>query len=173
MITPCRQLLVRRLGFLRHGFSDAYLHMEAEPSSPTAGSSTQTPTRVSLIRSMLSMFSFEGSIPRFRSRPSRKDTSEGLIAPRSPNILRTHPTQNNVTLSSSLRPMAYPPPPRSPGPRVQELEVPNQPTNNPNFSLQDIPPRRRPQPVRQSTGESTGLGISGLRRTASFMAEDN
>ncbi|KDR83908.1 hypothetical protein GALMADRAFT_86590 [Galerina marginata CBS 339.88] len=141
----------------------------AEPNSPTVSVHTGEP-RVSLIRSMFSVFSFEGSIPRIRTRPSRKNTSEGIIAPRSPNPPRTPQPQGPLPGSPALRPVAYPPPPRSPGPRIQELEVSSSPSNNPNFSL-DTPPRRRTQPARQGTGDSVGLGLSGLRRTSSFMSE--
>ncbi|KAF9568950.1 DUF396-domain-containing protein, partial [Agrocybe pediades] len=108
----------------------------AEPTSPNSTSSVQTgPVRTSLIRSIL------------RPRPSRKDTTEGLIAPRSPNPTRTSSLPHGHSpRSPMLRPAAYPPPPRSPGPRVQELEVSDQPPlTNSNFSL-DSPPRRRQQP---------------------------
>ncbi|PPQ65580.1 hypothetical protein CVT26_000529 [Gymnopilus dilepis] len=127
--------------------------------------------RTSLIRSIFSVFSFDGSIPRLR--PSRKNTSEGIIAPRSPNPPRTPIPSGTLSLpgSPSLRPVAYPPPPRSPGPRAQELEIPAVPSSPANFSL-DRPPRK--EPVRQRTGELKGLGVSGLRRTASYRgAEDS
>jgi len=149
-------------------------HSSTEPTSPNSTNSIQTgPSRTSLIRSMFSFISFEGSIPRLRPRPSRKDTSEGLIAPRSPNLSRTPLSQGHGPSSPMIRPAAYPPPPRSPGPRVQELEISSIPAStNPNFSL-DSPPRRRQQVMRQATSEYLDPGASGMRRTTSFKSDDN
>ncbi|KAF8969492.1 transmembrane adaptor Erv26-domain-containing protein [Flammula alnicola] len=156
--------------FLSLSANDNALPMTAaEPLSPTAASSTQTSqSRVSLIRSMFSFLSFDNNIPRLRSRPSRKDTSEGIIAPRSPALPRAPLPQVHASIPSSpsLRPSAYPPPPRSPGPRTQEFDLASGNGNSSNFKL-DTPPRR----TRQVTGDGLGLGIS-LRRTASYMADD-
>jgi hypothetical protein len=151
-----------------------YIHVQAEPSSPTGSSSMQTAqSRVSLIRTIFNYFSFESTIPRIRPRPFRKDTSEGLIAPRSPNIPRSPLPQIHRPASPALRTASYAPPPRSPGPRVQELlraqelEV-NPSANNSNFRLGTVP---RGMPVRQASKDALGLGIN-LRRTASVAADD-
>jgi len=156
--------------FLSLSANDNALPMTAaEPSSPTGPSSMQTAqSRVSLIRTIFSYFSFEGSIPRIRSRPSRKDTSEGLIAPRSPLPPQVH----RPASPALIRTAPYPPPPRSPGPRVQglkaqELEV-NSPASNSNFRLGGVP---KGMPIRQASGDSLGLGMN-LRRTTSVAADD-
>ena len=145
------------------------IFIQAESSSPTGSSSMQTAqSRVSLIRTIFNYFSFESAIPRIRLR---KDTSEGLIAPRSPNIPRS-PLPHRPA-SPALRTASYAPPPRSPGPRVQELlraqelEV-NASAGNSNFRLGTVP---RGMPVRQASRDALGLGIN-LRRTASFAADE-
>lgn len=143
----------------------------ADPGSPTAASAIQTGhVRVSLLRSLFTFVSLDGTYSKLRPRPSRKDTSEGIIAPRSPNIPRSPLPQRSGTLPSSplLRPTVYPPPPRSPGPRVQELDLASSTPNTRDFRL-DTPSGRLS--ARRSTGESQGLGIS-LRRTASYMGDD-
>lgn len=144
------------------------IFIQADPSSPTGASPVQTAqSRVSLIRTIFNYVSFEGTIPRIRSRPSRKDGSEGLLAPHSPL------PQVHRSASPALRTVSYAPPPRSPGPRVQEilrgqeLEVNPSPSNS-NFRLGNVP---RGMPVRQASRDALGLGIN-LRRTASFAADD-
>ena len=142
-----------------------FMFLVVEPVSPTTTSALQTGhVRVSLMRSIFSFLALDSGFPKtLRPRPSRKDTSEGLIAPRSPNINRS---QMNAPIPSSpsLRPSVYPPPPRSPGPRFQELDLAS--TNNASSFQLDTPPRR--VPARQ---DSLGLGIN-LRRTSSHMADD-
>jgi hypothetical protein len=142
-----------------------------EPSSPSVGgfSSTQVPQQqqhhVSLIRTMFSFFSFDG-IPRMRPRPSRKDISEGIIAPRSPAPIPS--PLPNIPSSPLLR-SSYSGPPRSPGPRAQELDVHLSP--NTNFRL-DIPPRRTAPPIRRTTtGEGLGLGIA-MRKSKGPTIDD-
>lgn len=144
----------------------------AEPLSPTAASALQTgQARVPLLRSIFSFFSLDGTYTRLRPRASRNDTSEGIIAPRSPNLPRSPLPQRSGTLPSSpsLRPTMYPPPPRSPGPRVQELDLASSTTNARDFRLDT--PSGRLSARRGTGGESQGLGIS-LRRTASYMGDD-
>jgi hypothetical protein len=148
--------------------------IQAEPSSPTGASSMQTAqSRISLIRTIFNYFSFESAIPSIRPRASRKNTSEGLIAPRSPNIPRSPLPQAHRPASPALRTASYPPPPRSPGPRVQELLRAQEPevdpsANNSNFRLGTVP---RGVPVRQASRDALGLGIN-LRRAASFAADE-
>lgn len=157
--------------FLSLSANDNALPMSAlEPSSPSVGgfSSSQAPQRqqhhVSLIRSMFSFFSFDG-IPRMRPRHSRKDTSEGIIAPRSPA-----PIPSPLLPSSPLRRPSYSGPPRSPGPRAQELDVHLSP--NTNFRLDTPPPRRATLPIRRTTtGEGFGLGI-GMRKSTGPTIDD-
>lgn len=142
----------------------------ADPGSPTTASALQTGhVRVSLLRSMFSFFSLDGTYSKLRPRASRKDTSEGIIAPRSPNLPRSPLPQRSGTLPSSpsLRPTMYPPPPRSPGPRVQELDLASSPPNNARDFRLDTPSGQLS--ARRGTGG--GLGIS-LRRTASYMGDD-
>lgn len=158
--------------FLSLSANDNALPMSAlEPSSPSVGgfSSQQVPQRqqhhVSLIRSIFYFFSFD-SIPRMRPRPSRKNTSEGIIAPRSPAPIPS-PLPNRP--SSPLIRSSYSGPPRSPGPRAQELDVHLSP--NTNFRL-DTPPRRPAPPIRRTTtGEGLGLGI-GMRRSKGPSVDD-
>ncbi|KAF8204785.1 transmembrane adaptor Erv26-domain-containing protein [Pholiota molesta] len=137
-----------------------------EPMSPTI-TQTSRPSRVSLIRSIFGLLSLDSALPRFRSQ--RRDSTEGLLAPRSPNPPRTPVPNihNPLPTSPALRPSMYPPPPRSPGPRIQEIDlVPI--GNSSNFKL-NAPPRRGPTPPTRS--DSLGLGIS-LRRTVSYVAEE-
>jgi len=135
--------------FLSLSANDNALPMAANNpnNSPISPAFPTTSPRVSLIRSILSYISFE-RIPRFASR--RRDTSEGILAPRTP-----------VLPPSPFRASSMPLPPRSPVPRIQELDVPNY-LRSQNFKL-DVPPRRS-----TSQSSDTGLGLSGLRRNASF-----
>lgn len=137
-----------------------------EPSSPSVGGFqvTQQQHHVSLIRSIFSFFSFDG-IPRIRSRPLRKDTSEGIIAPRSPAPIPS--PLPNIPPSPLLHPN-YSGPPRSPGPRIQELDVHLSP--NTNFRLNTPPTARRPAQPRR-TGDGVGLGI-GMRRSKGPTIDD-
>lgn len=139
----------------------------AEPGSPSGSSSMQfSQARVSLFRSLLS---FDG-LPKMRPKPSRRNTSEGLLAPHSPNPPRSPlppPSPSNSRFSSM-------PPLRSPGPRHQELDAHF--SSNQNFQL-NTPPRRA-TPIRRQTGATLGpssdaLGL-GLRRSSSYgIMEDN
>ena len=143
-----------------------------EPPSPSMGgfSSQQVPQRqqhhVSLIRSIFSFFSFD-SIPRMRPRLSRKDTSEGIIAPRSPAPIPS--PLPNIPSSPLLR-SSYSGPPRSPGPRAQELDVHLSP--NTNFRLGTPPGRSAPPIRRTATGEGLGLGIA-MRRSKGPTIDDS
>ncbi|KAF9478162.1 DUF396-domain-containing protein [Pholiota conissans] len=155
--------------FLSLSANDNALPVAAtEPMSPTVTMTQTGPSRVSLIRSTLGFLSFDNALPRFRSS-KRKDSTEGLIAPRTPNPPRSPmpATHNPLPGSPALRASMYPPPPRSPGPRAQEIEVATGNTAS-NFKL-DTPPRR--STTQQTRTDSLGLGIS-LRRTASYVADE-
>jgi len=130
------------------------------------------PARVSLLRSILAFTSLE-SVPILRPKMLRRDTSEGLIAPRSPVPTVSSPVPRHPAspfLQASTFPLA---PPRSPGPRVQEIDVPSQISSATNFKL-DTPPRRSTTPLmtRQASTDALGLGIS-LRRTASTLGKED
>lgn len=122
---------------------------------------TTVPARVSLIRSIFSHIAFEG-FPIIRPRPSRRDSAEGILAPRSP---APAPSPLARRPSSPFRSSTYPSaPPRSPGPRIQELDTNSLSTNSStNFQLH-TPPRRAT--LRQnSMGHSLGLGTP-VRRSS-------
>jgi hypothetical protein len=112
-----------------------------------------TAPHMSLIRLILSYISFD-RIPQFGSR--RRDTSEGILAPRTP-----------VPPPSPFRASTMPLPPRSPVSRIQELDLPNYSMSS-NFKL-NVPPRR------SSQSSDTGLGITStsLRRNASFHGQND
>jgi len=143
----------------------------AEPSSPSVTSSMQTAkSRVSLIRSIFSLVSFDG----IRQTTSRRDTTEGLIAPRSPAPPRSAPS--HVPSSPSLGPRSQypPPPPRSPRPNPdgQEIEVHLSPKVDSEFKLLDTTPRRRLQSNQRPTGNALGLGMSSRTTARSLLVED-
>ncbi|TFK43681.1 phosphatidylinositol phosphate phosphatase [Crucibulum laeve] len=155
--------------FLSLSANDNALPLSAiEPASPSVSTSNvpYSPSRTSLIRSMLAFFSFD-KIPRMRPKPSRKDTSEGLIAPRTPSAPRTpHLPPPSPSPQYNV--------PRSPGRSMtQELDVHLSP--NMNFKL-NPPPRRSSQgpingPVRRPTGDSSQ--VFGQRRTTMPMDMDD
>ncbi|KAF8631517.1 hypothetical protein AX15_002277 [Amanita polypyramis BW_CC] len=160
--------------FLSLSANDNTLPMSAaDPGTPTtSGLNQATQTRVSLIRSIFSLFSFD-IFPRVRHRSHRKDTSEGLIAPRSPKDPQTpthipstpilgssprFPTSHSMA-TSHLNPKS-PPPPRSPGPltpRGQEFAASL--STNSSFKL-GVPPSKRPGALaRRQTSDTIGIGI--------------
>jgi hypothetical protein len=142
------------------------------PASPlSAPRHPVQPGRVSLIRSFFSLLSFD-TLPKFKA--TRKDTSEGILAPRSP---LPPPRPLSPVPIRSLSPVPYPgAPPRSPLlARAQEIEVGHAHLSpSTNFSLR-TPPRRstveHPGLRRSATGDGSGLGL-GLRRTSSFNVSD-
>jgi len=138
--------------FLSLSANDNALPMAANTSSPMTPTFTTTTPRVSLIRSILSYISFD-RIPRIASR--RRDKSEGILAPRTP-----------VVPASPFRSSTLPLPPRSPVPRIQELDVPNYSMSS-NFKL-DTPPRRS-----GSQSSDTGISAASLRRHASFHGKND
>lgn len=120
----------------------------AEPGSPAVSASVPYPPRISLFRSILS--SFDG-IPRMRPGLSRRNTTDGLIAPHSPSTLRS-PLPSQPPLSPSL---GGPPrylnrsPPRSPSAHARTHDTDSHLSPLSSFKL-NTPPRR---PVRRKTGE--------------------
>ncbi len=133
-----------------------------EPSSPITPHGLQTtvpPARVSLIRSIFSYISFEG-FPSIRPRPSGRDSLEGILAPRSPAPPPPSPLAHRPT--SPFRSSTYPSaPPKSPGPRIQELDVPSTKSSS-NFKL-DTPPRRTSSRQNGTLGLGTPVRRSTLR----------
>ena len=91
----CQSLQVRR-SIAFHGRTTAYIEPSAaDPSS----SAMQTAQRVSLFRSI---FSFEGLL---RPRQSRTDSTEGLLAPQTPDPRRmSFPSPSPSIRSSSASP---------------------------------------------------------------------
>ena len=136
--------------------------ISAEPGTPTTSGFAQvTQTRISLIRSIFAFFSFE-RFPRVRPK---NYTSEGLIAPRSPQIPQSPvPTSPmlagspRLTHSSTLSPYIGMSPPRSPGSstlRDREFEA-NLPRKS-DFKLV-VPPDRRPGIIaRRQTSDGRSL----------------
>ncbi|KAJ7590804.1 transmembrane adaptor Erv26-domain-containing protein [Mycena floridula] len=130
----------------------------AEPGSPRAALQQIPPSRVSLFRSMFSGI----DVPLIRPRASRRDTSEGIIAPRSPNPARS-PMIQSLTPSSSLSSVlaVNSSPPRTPKLTGEDA----------SFKLQ-TPPRRADSlraRSRPQDGRGLGLGSSpGLDRDEFF-----
>lgn len=139
------------------------IYLVVEPGSPITAAKSSN--KVSLIRSIFSLLAFD-NLPRLRPRPARKDTSEGIIAPRSPNPSRSPLPHVYPSSPSSV---VFAAPPRSPGPRVQELDAHLSPT--PTIKL-TAPPKRSTAPVRRPTGDGLGLNL-GLRRTTPSIPIDD
>ncbi|KAI0677389.1 transmembrane adaptor Erv26-domain-containing protein [Trametes maxima] len=148
--------------FLSLSANDNALPMNA--SSEGTGSVPTSPTRPTLGKSRTSLFKalYDAlpidSLPRLRPRTRRHDTSEGLIAPRSPRTAPPSPGLGPVpTLNGLPSPMLAP----------RRMSSENYRPGSPGFSL-GPPPRR-------STGDSeppraASLGTGGrleMRRTAS------
>jgi hypothetical protein len=136
--------------------------ISAEPGTPTTSGFAQvTQTRISLIRSIFALFSFE-IFPRVRPKNL---TSEGLIAPRSPQIPQSPvPTSPRLvgsprlTHSSTLSPYIGMSPPRSPGSstlRDGEFEA-SLPTKS-DFKLVVSPDRRPGIIARRQTSDGRSL----------------
>jgi len=137
-----------------------------------------TTGRVSLARTIFSYISFD-AFSKFR--PKRRDTSEGIIAPRSP-LPPAHPSSPITSYPTSPLPAGYrssmlgerssspaprprtpvAPPPRSPLPRTQELQ--NDEIPNGNFRLK-TPPGGRPMMRRAATGDASNLGVRASSAT--------
>ena len=125
--------------------------------------------RVSLIRSIFSFVSFD-SVSRIRQTSSRRGTSEGLIAPRSPAPVRSTPSQVPSSPSPRPRSQYLPPPPRSPRPNsdVQEIEVHLSPKVDSEFKLDT--PRRR---LQSNSSLSLGTGMNSRTTGRSLLVEDD
>jgi hypothetical protein len=143
---------------LSHSSSSFLPCMSADPGTPTSSPTQFSQSRVSLFRSILS-FDF---IPRMRQKPSRRDTSEGIIAPRSPVPPRSPLPPSSPTVGS--RYTSQP----SPGLQnnVYELDTHLPPSSS--FKL-GTPPRRS-MPVHRPTGEAVGLGLRRIP-SSSIMGE--
>ncbi|KAK2466078.1 hypothetical protein APHAL10511_001720 [Amanita phalloides] len=131
----------------------------AEPGTPPPGSTQATQNRVSLIRSIFSLFSFD-MVPRVRSR---SHASEGIIAPRSPKTPRA-PASPMLGGSPRLPPLHSPmnamTPPLSPGPfALLNREFESKLSKSYNFKL-GTPPNRRPGTiVRRQTSDVIGAEL--------------
>lgn len=121
---------------------------------------TANRSRGSLFKSLFSNLSVE--LPRIRPKPSRKDTSEGLIAPRSPLLPRSPTVYRTPSGASGTRT----PPPRSPGyqTHVNGLDTHLSPGT---FKL-TTPPKRVSFQARKIAAEGNGLGL----RKSSLGSED-
>lgn len=156
--------------FLSLSANDNTLPMSTvDPGTPAASGSgfpQAAQARVSLIRSIFSLFSFD-MVPRVRSKAHYKTNSEGLIAPRSPAIHQSPiPAPPSPMLGNS--PRMGPPqspmlnryntvtPPRSPGPRAVRLEELD------GFSLGTPPSRRPTKLVRRQTSDVAGADRASL-----------
>lgn len=130
-----------------------YLNVPGTPTSPSKP--IQNQPRASLFKTLVDTLPID-SIPRLRPHPERRQTSEGLIAPRSPNPSRL---SGGPLPSPGLRSLNDLPP----SPRLMTSE-----TLSPAFRLSP-PPRRGPSPVaiRRSTEEGPGRIGLGLRRPTS------
>ncbi|KAI0775956.1 DUF396-domain-containing protein, partial [Trametes elegans] len=132
------------------------------PTSPTA------PTRPSLPRSRTSLFKslYDAlpidSLPRLRPRARRRDTSEGIIAPRSPRTAPPSPGLGPVPNMNGL-----PSPMLSPRRVSSDSYRPDSPgpSNAAGFSLS--PPPRRSTADQPPRGTSSGTRGVGMRRVAS------
>jgi len=149
------------------------------PTSPVGPIMTRP--RTSLFRSLYD------SLPRVRPRPTRRDTSEGIIAPRSPNIMRAalspSPVQTPTRLQRVPSMNDLPPPLLSPtrrassggyssgaGPELLSADLAEHPSADrlAPFRL-GTPPRRISAASISSRGPSTE-GRLEMRRVASAYA---
>ncbi|RPD67003.1 DUF396-domain-containing protein [Lentinus tigrinus ALCF2SS1-7] len=127
------------------------------PSSPTKAVATRS--RTSLFKSLFDILPLD-AIPRLRSRNRRRDTSEGIIAPRSPSVQPSSPGFGPVPSLNGL-----PSPLLSPRRVSSDSYRPGSPSG---FHL-DPPPRRSMTRDESGEGSVSGLGARRLdmRRTVS------
>ncbi|RDX53929.1 DUF396-domain-containing protein [Lentinus brumalis] len=128
------------------------------PSSPTKAAATRS--RTSLFKSLFDVLPLD-SIPRLRPRSRRADTSEGIIAPRSPSTQPTSPGFGPVPSLNGL-----PSPLLSPRRVSSDSYRPGSPSG---FQLNPPPRRSMTNDGSSREGSVSGLGPSrlGVRRTAS------
>lgn len=147
------------------------------PTTPTDSNKAFTPIstrpRGSLFRSLYD------TMPRVRPRPTRRDTSEGLIAPRSPNIaprpVSPSPLQAPITYLKRVPSMNnLPPPLLSPGRRVASENDTSEtssyaPTNEIDHSNIRLAPLKLGTPPRRPTvsGRPSTEGRLEMRRNTS------
>ncbi|OSD04402.1 DUF396-domain-containing protein [Trametes coccinea BRFM310] len=161
--------------FLSLSANDNALPMNASgassvPTSPTAPTRpTVGKTRTSLFKSLYDALPLD-SLPRLRPRARRRDTSEGIIAPRSPHI--TPPSPGMVPAMNGLpSPMLSPRRVSSDGYRPGSpsyLEHTSNSSSSANFSL-SAPPRRSTGDEPPRAGGS-GAKSLGMRRVVSAHA---
>ncbi|EGO02070.1 hypothetical protein SERLA73DRAFT_177799 [Serpula lacrymans var. lacrymans S7.3] len=135
------------------------------PSTPTSLRPTAPPSHSSLFKSLFSILPV-GYISNLRLKSMRKDTSEGIIAPHSPNTQRRAsspmPSSPNPVQSTMYGNIRSRTPPRS-ATIPQDLDTSY--LSPENFRL-GSPPKRSsgPRVIRRATGDVIGLGT---RRVAS------
>jgi len=108
------------------------------PSTPTSPSTIMTRPRASLFRSLFDSLPLD-SLPRIRPRPRRRDTSEGIIAPHSPNISRHRSP--------------------SPSPVLATIGLPRTP------STSSLPPPSSPSMRRLSSESNSAVSATGVLGT--------
>ncbi|OCH92145.1 hypothetical protein OBBRIDRAFT_824865 [Obba rivulosa] len=169
--------------FLSLSANDNALPLDASrasvPSTPVSQSTVMTRSRASLFKSLFDSLPLD-ALPRIRPRPRRRDTSEGIIAPRSPSVKRaTSPMPSpamtpiglpRVASSGSLPPPLTPSLRRfssesNPGTLGAVQEIADSPDQLASIQL-SAPPRRSSGPsARRSSTD--GRGRLEMRRVAS------
>lgn len=109
--------------FLSLSANDNVLPSSAEGNAPTTPTS---PTKPVITRPRASLFkSLYDTLPRVRPRTRRRDTSEGIIAPRSPNLMLPPPSPTPGHSPAILQRVPslnnLPPPMLSPTPPTRRL----------------------------------------------------
>lgn len=143
------------------------------PTTPTHGPpSITTHTRASLFRTIYD------SLPRIRPRPQRRDTSEGLIAPRSPMLIPASPLHSPTHLHRVPSFTSIPPPMLSPSRRLSADSYAAAPgpaaarhegSDSSSFRLRP-PPRRMASGMEPVTRDPSGGTQAEMRRTTSTFA---
>ena len=131
------------------------------PSSPTKAVATRS--RTSLFKSLFDVLPLD-AIPRLRPRNRRRDTSEGLIAPRSPSAQPPSPGFGPMPSLNGL-----PSPLLSPRRVSSDSYRPGSPSG---FHL-DPPPRRsmtKDESSRDGLGPGLGARRLDMRRTVSAQS---
>lgn len=126
----------------------------SQPSSPTK----LTATRSSLFKALFDVLPLD-SLPRVRSRARRRDTSEGIIAPRSPSAQPPSPGLGPIPALNGM-----PSPLLGPRRLSSDAHRPGSPTN---LSL-STPPRRTASD--ESNRDGPGGRRMGMRRAVSAQS---
>ncbi|EJF56617.1 transmembrane adaptor Erv26-domain-containing protein [Dichomitus squalens] len=147
--------------FLSLSANDNALPMNAGDQPPSPSKPTSTQSRQSLFKALYDMLPVE-SIPRLRPRTRRRETTEGILAPRSPSAV--HPVSPGLGPVTGMNlPSPLLAPRRVSSDTYQSLSRPSSPSG---FSLSAPPKRATVDNSSRETENNAGRRVQMRSRTS-------